>query len=344
MGFYIRDNGIDLFKGSSTNVISKYTLPSAWGVSTINSLSSVSSSSSLSYTGSPNRNSLEISSDGTKLYLISNYTISTTHYSKLYQFNMSTAWDISTLSTTPSVTYTLPQEGSSLRSKYSSLLFSSSGSSFKVLRLNLLDTTPLTYSHQLLEYTLSTNWTISSGVTLSSTLNINYLKEDFSSSYYNFSGGEILVNKSSGLALLPSISSPVSDSFLSDVDSFNGMKVYNNETLLFALNGCDEFNIFETNYTDTIPPTAPSNLEVSVSGSVATLTWLASTDNVGVTTYYPEVKIESNPWGIMAPVSHPTLTTTEGSLLSGGSYQFRIRAGDAEGNLSDYSNTVTIFT
>jgi parallel beta-helix repeat protein len=89
---------------------------------------------------------------------------------------------------------------------------------------------------------------------------------------------------------------------------------------------------------DTQAPTAPSNLKVTGvdSGSVS-LTWTASTDNVGVTGYriYRDGKHVSSVAG--------TLFTDTG-LSSGKSYAYYVTAVDAAGNQSAASNQVSATT
>ena len=89
---------------------------------------------------------------------------------------------------------------------------------------------------------------------------------------------------------------------------------------------------------DTQPPTAPSNL-VST-GSTAesvSLSWSASTDNVGVVGY--------NVYRGTALVGTTiSLFFTVTGLSKGKSYTFTVKAKDAVGNLSLSSNTVTVKT
>ena len=97
--------------------------------------------------------------------------------------------------------------------------------------------------------------------------------------------------------------------------------------------------------SDTSPPTAPSMLAASASGSSSiNLTWQGSTDNVGVTGY----KIERcQGAGCTAFAQIATLTAAsfgDTGLAAGTSYSYRVRATDAAGNLSAYSNGVTATT
>ena len=91
---------------------------------------------------------------------------------------------------------------------------------------------------------------------------------------------------------------------------------------------------------DTEPPTAPSNLTSSNTSSTATtLTWNASTDNVGVVSY----QIRQNNTTI-GTVSGTTLTYTATGLTASTTYSFNVVALDAANNVSQPSNTVQVTT
>jgi hypothetical protein len=100
-----------------------------------------------------------------------------------------------------------------------------------------------------------------------------------------------------------------------------------------------------TTSIDTQPPTVPVNLTATaISSSQINLAWTASTDNVGVTGYrveqclgttcttFAEIGISTTP-----SYSNTGLTPSTG-------YSYRVRATDAAGNLSGYSNTATATT
>ncbi len=90
--------------------------------------------------------------------------------------------------------------------------------------------------------------------------------------------------------------------------------------------------------SDTQAPTAPTNLVASaITETTASLTWTASTDNVGVTEY----EVFSNGTSI------GTLTSTSANitgLSANTSYSYSVKAKDAAGNTSTTSNTVTFTT
>src|SRR6202045_4516408 len=96
---------------------------------------------------------------------------------------------------------------------------------------------------------------------------------------------------------------------------------------------------------DTTPPTAPTNLTATAaSASQINLAWTASTDNVGVTGYRVE-RCQGAGCSNFAQISAPTATTfNDTGLTASTSYSYRVRATDAAGNLSSYSNTGTAST
>ena len=89
---------------------------------------------------------------------------------------------------------------------------------------------------------------------------------------------------------------------------------------------------------DTQAPSVPANLTSSnVTQTTVDLSWTASTDNVGVTGY--DVYQGSTNLGTVAGTS-----TQITGLTASTAYSFRVRARDAAGNISGYSNTVNVTT
>jgi lysophospholipase L1-like esterase len=89
--------------------------------------------------------------------------------------------------------------------------------------------------------------------------------------------------------------------------------------------------------TDTTPPTVPTGLRVGVSCTLTvTLTWTASTDNVGVTGY----DVYRAPYGGAFTLVGTTTTTTFTEPMSRVS-QYEVRARDAAGNTSAFTAPVT---
>ena len=96
---------------------------------------------------------------------------------------------------------------------------------------------------------------------------------------------------------------------------------------------------------DTQAPTAPSGLTATaISGSQINLSWTASTDNVGVTGYLIE-RCQGAGCTNFARVLTVTGTTySDSGLISNMSYTYQVKATDAAGNFSPYSNTATATT
>ena len=95
---------------------------------------------------------------------------------------------------------------------------------------------------------------------------------------------------------------------------------------------------------DTTPPTAPSGITATASGTQINLSWTASTDNVAVTGYRVE-RCQGSGCTTFAQIATTTSTGyTDTGLTANTSYSYRVRATDAAGNLSPYSNVVTATT
>ncbi len=80
------------------------------------------------------------------------------------------------------------------------------------------------------------------------------------------------------------------------------------------------------------------------SASMLNLSWTASTDNVGVTGYLLE-RCQGAVCSNFAQIATPLGTNfTDTGLSASTSYTYRVRASDAAGNLSNYSNILTATT
>lgn len=103
--------------------------------------------------------------------------------------------------------------------------------------------------------------------------------------------------------------------------------------------------LVSTSTVDTIPPTAPANLTASAaSSSKINLAWTASTDNVAVTGYLIE-RCQGPGCSNFVQIATTTGTTLANTgLPSHTMYSYRVRATDAAGNLSAYSNIVNART
>ncbi|MEU4766867.1 PQQ-dependent sugar dehydrogenase [Actinosynnema sp. NPDC023794] len=87
---------------------------------------------------------------------------------------------------------------------------------------------------------------------------------------------------------------------------------------------------------DNESPTAPGGLRATGKSSTSvSLAWEASTDNVGVTGY-----VVHRDGAQVATTDHPSTTVT--GLTAGTGYRFAVRARDAAGNLSAFSDEVVV--
>lgn len=90
---------------------------------------------------------------------------------------------------------------------------------------------------------------------------------------------------------------------------------------------------------DTTPPTIPANLAATVvSATRVDLSWIASTDNIGVTGY----EIFRN--GILLAAVGTTTNYQDASVLPATAYSYEVRAFDAAANRSGFSNAASVTT
>ena len=92
-------------------------------------------------------------------------------------------------------------------------------------------------------------------------------------------------------------------------------------------------------------PSVPAGLTVTVvSATQINLSWTASTDNVAVTGYRLE-RCQGAGCVNFAQVGTPTgASFSNAGLAAGTTYRYRVRAADAAGNFSGYSNVVSATT
>ncbi len=94
--------------------------------------------------------------------------------------------------------------------------------------------------------------------------------------------------------------------------------------------------------TDTSPPTAPTGLiATSSSSNLINLQWAPASDNVAVTGYLIERCQGSSCTNFAQINSSSTTSFGDTGLNASTSYTYRVRASDAVGNLSGYSNVAT---
>src|SRR6185436_17879068 len=90
---------------------------------------------------------------------------------------------------------------------------------------------------------------------------------------------------------------------------------------------------------DTQPPTAPSGLTATAAGATQiNLSWTASTDTVGVTGYRVERCQGATCTNFVQIGTSTGASYTDPGLAASTTYRYQVRATDAAGNLSGYSN------
>jgi chitodextrinase len=112
-----------------------------------------------------------------------------------------------------------------------------------------------------------------------------------------------------------------------------------------ALSGCSGGGYSNQQTQDTTPPTAPAGLTVTtISATQINLAWTASTDNVAVTGYKVE-RCSGAGCSTFSQIATPSGTTFNDTGLTASTvYSYRVRANDAAGNNSSYSNTASATT
>ena len=97
---------------------------------------------------------------------------------------------------------------------------------------------------------------------------------------------------------------------------------------------------------DTTPPTQPGTPTANaISAAEVDLSWGAASDNVGVTGYLVERCLTSSCTYAQIGTSNGTTTTYKDTTVAASTgYTYRVRATDAAGNLSTYTNTASATT
>ncbi len=118
-----------------------------------------------------------------------------------------------------------------------------------------------------------------------------------------------------------------------------------NWTLIPKASNSYQVSAVELKADETTPTTAPSGLTATaVSTSQINLAWTAATDSVGVTGYLVE-RCQGSGCTAFAEVASVAGTIySDAGLAAATSYSYRVRATDATGNLSGFSNTATAAT
>ena len=100
----------------------------------------------------------------------------------------------------------------------------------------------------------------------------------------------------------------------------------------------DKIEVAASSPPDPIPPSTPTNVTASgITCSSVTLSWTASTDNIGVAEY------EVFRSGTLVGTTTSTSITISG-LAASTSYSFTVRAKDAAGNTSGFSTALSVST
>jgi fibronectin type 3 domain-containing protein len=146
--------------------------------------------------------------------------------------------------------------------------------------------------------------------------------------------GAIATNSWVEYDVTPLVTGNGSYSFDLATGSTDGVDIYSREngTLRPEL-------VISTGAADSTKPTAPGNLSASASGpNRIDLSWLTSTDNVGVTGY------NVYRGGTLLAGIGSTTSYADVSVAASTTYSYQVRALDAAANISDPSNTATTTT
>jgi fibronectin type 3 domain-containing protein len=100
-----------------------------------------------------------------------------------------------------------------------------------------------------------------------------------------------------------------------------------------------------TTYTVSAPPSAPTNLSVTpLTETQMSLSWTASTDDVGVLGYRIERSLNGSNFTEISVTTGTGTTYSDSGLQAGTRYYYRARAYDASNNFSGYSNVADAIT
>jgi sugar lactone lactonase YvrE len=171
-GLAFSNDGTKFYIAASDNVIYQYSMSSAWDITTA-SYSSISKSVSAAGSG---LRAIDFKPDGTKLYVLGNTS------KAVYQYSMSTAWDVSTASY-DSISFSV----SGQTSNASDISFSPDGSVFILCDAG---------GAYIRKYTISTPWLISSS-SWAGSFSVSSENTSPSGVVFNASGTKMYVLKNS---------------------------------------------------------------------------------------------------------------------------------------------------
>ena len=122
------------------------------------------------------------------------------------------------------------------------------------------------------------------------------------------------------------------------VDGINGVYAYGS-TSVFPTNDYQSANywadvVFKPNQTDTTPPTAPTSLTATGALGSVSLTWTASTDNVGVAGYSVYRSTTSGFTPSTSTLIGQATGTSYTDSVAAGTYYYLVTAYDAAGSVS----------
>src|SRR5271168_3693201 len=113
---------------------------------------------------------------------------------------------------------------------------------------------------------------------------------------------------------------------------------------LVLLGGCSGLTL-GSNQQQITTPTTPANLAAAAaSATQINLAWSPSTDSLGVTGYDVERCQGANCTNFAQVATSVGTTFDDTGLSASNSYSYRVRATDASGNLSAYSNVASATT
>lgn len=145
--------------------------------------------------------------------------------------------------------------------------------------------------------------------------------------------GDYAENEQVQIIATPAVSDSVFDYWIGDINYLDDEQ---NDTTTVTMPALDIS--FTAIYRETVAPTAPTGLAASDAGfNSVTLDWNPSTDNIGVKEY----QVFQD--GTLGGTSTDTFYTAA-SLAPGTDYLFKVRAKDEAGNVSAFSDEITVST
>ncbi|MFA6253458.1 MAG: fibronectin type III domain-containing protein [Patescibacteria group bacterium] len=158
----------------------------------------------------------------------------------------------------------------------------------------------------------------------------------------NIGVSQYLIERSlSASSGLDQIATSVTNSYTNTSLNSNTTYYYRIRSQDIAGNYSSYSNVVSTTTTtisDTQPPSIPTNLLAAPSGTQASLSWTASTDNSGVVTGYNVLRSTTNGSGYQVVATSNTNSYTNIGLTAGTTYYYVVQAYDASGNTSNNSN------